>query len=465
MRIIFLCIVLSLTGGCVKYQPRSLSASRTILNIEARTLDNSGLKQFMEANLGREISPYPPNVWDFSMLTLAAFYYHPDLDVARAQWGIAEAEIITAAQSPNPNIGFTPQINTSTVGGASPWILNFKLDIPIETAGKRGYRITRARYLSNAARLNIGGTAWQVRSRVRKSLLNLYASNQLQILLEREESLQEEIVRLLEKRLSSGEIARIEADSAYIPLEQTRLSLSEVKRQGAEADVQLAYALGLQVSAIEGITFSFDFLKRLSPEIPSEDIRRQSLLNRADILSALSEYDASQSALQLEIAKQYPDIQLGPGYSWDQGGNKWSIGFSITLPVFHQNQGPIAEAEARRRKAEADFTALQLRVIGEIDRTLTGYRNALLKLEAADSLVSLEKRHLQSMEAMFKIGEIDRLALLIAYTELISSEISHLNALVNGQQSLVVLEDAVQVSLNELPLSAVIPENKEGGNK
>jgi broad specificity phosphatase PhoE len=30
-----------------------------------------------------------------------------------------------------------------------------------------------------------------------------------------------------------------------------------------------------------------------------------------------------------EIAKQYPDIHLGPGYQYDQGVNKWTLGFSV----------------------------------------------------------------------------------------------------------------------------------------
>ena len=58
----------------------------------------------------------------------------------------------------------------------------------------------------------------------------------------------------------------------------------------------------------------------------------------------LAEYQASQSALQLEIARQYPDVQLGPGYEFDQGDNKWMLGLGVTLPVFNQNQGAIAAA-------------------------------------------------------------------------------------------------------------------------
>jgi len=104
------------------------------------------------------------------MLTLAAFYYQPDLDVARAKWEVAEAGVITAGGRPNPSVGFTPQYNVNAAGGISPWILNFSLDIPLETAGKRGYRIARAEHISEAARLNIAGVAWQVRSRLRRDL-------------------------------------------------------------------------------------------------------------------------------------------------------------------------------------------------------------------------------------------------------------------------------------------------------
>ena len=44
------------------------------------------------------------------------------------------------------------------------------------------------------------------------------------------------------------------------------------------------------------------------------------LLGRSDILSALADYAASQAALQLAVAKQYPDVHLTPGYSWNAGG-------------------------------------------------------------------------------------------------------------------------------------------------
>lgn len=459
-RALFL-FALSLLAGCATFQPKPISPAQTSSAFEAHTIDNIGLKRFIEANLGHGISPWPPKSWDITLLSLAAFYYHPDLDLARAKWGVAQAGVITAGQRLNPSAGFIPQYDANPASGVSPWTLGFKLDIPIETAGKRGYRIDQARHLSEAARINIAGAAWQVRSRLYKRLLDLYAANQAGVILSRKLAVQEETAKALERRLAQGEASQPDVTEAHLSLEHARLSLHEVQRQAAEARVQLADALGLPADALTGVEISFGFLDTITPaaKLPIPDLRRQALLSRPDILTALAQYDASQSALQLEIAKQYPDVHLGPGYSWDQGENKWFLGFSVTLPVFNQNQGPIAEAEARRRLEAAAFTALQAKVIGEIDRALAGYCAVLQKLEMLESLLPIQQKKLQSAQAMFNAGETDRLALLSSQLELETSMLSRLTTFVDVQQSKRLIEDAIQRPLGPTgPLDAVVPD-------
>jgi len=39
-----------------------------------------------------------------------------------------------------------------------------------------------------------------------------------------------------------------------------------------------------------------------------------------------------RSALELEIDKQYPDIHLGPGFTYDQGQDKWGLGVTFQFP-------------------------------------------------------------------------------------------------------------------------------------
>src|SRR5690242_73770 len=93
--------------GCVSYQPRPLSPVQTANQLESRSLTNSELKQFLEKNLHRELAQWPAKAWDFEMLSLAAFYYNPSLDVARAEWHVALGGTQTAAERPNPSVSAT----------------------------------------------------------------------------------------------------------------------------------------------------------------------------------------------------------------------------------------------------------------------------------------------------------------------------------------------------------------------
>ena len=430
--------------GCAHYQPRPLAAQQTAADFDTRTLADTGLKQFIEANLHRQLSTWPPASWDFNTLSLAAFYFHPDLDVARAKWGVAQAGKVTAGERPNPTASFAPGYN-STVG--PPWILGLSFDIPVETAGKRGYRIAQARNLSEVARLNIATVAWQVRSRVRRNLLDLQAARETEKLLKQQQEVQAAIVKLLGGQLAAGAVTPFEVSQARIAHDTTRLALHDAERQAAEALAQLTDALGVPSRELEGAKIASD--NSQPTLLPSPDVRRQALLNRADILGALAEYAAAQSTLQLEIAKQYPDVHLGPGYQLDQTANKWTLGLSVTLPVFNQNQGAIAEAQARRVETAARFTALQARVVGEIDRATASYRAWLAKTATADALLARLQKQEQATKEMIAAGELSKLALLTTQLELNTGLLARLDTQLKARQALAALEDAVQGPLPE----------------
>jgi outer membrane protein TolC len=413
--------------------------AKTAADFEVRSLDDAGLRRFVETNLHKQVT-----AWNLPALTLAALYFHPDMDVARARWGATEAGKVTAGQRPNPTVSVSPAYDTTTAI-PSPWIVTASLDIPIETAGKRGYRIAQATHLSEAARLNIATAAWQVRSRVRSRLVELYAATRNEELLRQQEAAQAQVVKLLKVQLDAGAVSPFEVTQAQIALRNASLSLNEAQRQRAEGHVALADALGVPVRALEGATISFAGMDgKPGASFATADARRQAMLGRADIRSALAEYAASQSALQLEVAKQWPDVHLGPGYEYDQGDNKWSVGLSVELPALNQNQGGIAEAKGRREEAAARFIALQARVVGEIDRALAGYEAALKKAATAEALLADQRRQRQTAQRMFEAGETARLALASAELEVVTAELSRLDAVVKAQQALGALEDALQ---------------------
>jgi outer membrane protein TolC len=438
---------IALLAGCAHFQPQPLSPEKTAAQLESRRLDAAGLKKFLEQNLGRELKSWPETNWDLPELTLVAFYYHPSLEVARAQWLVAQAGLKTAGARPNPSVSAAPGYDTQIPGNFSPWLVPVTFDLPVETAGKRGKRIAEAEAVSESARWNFVSAAWQIRSGVRASLLDMEIAGRRAVLLQQEFAAQSEIVRLLRQQFAAGEISRPELTIAQIALNKAQLDLSDAQSKRAEARSHLAEALGLGEAALNGGNFNFDFSQPDAMPLTSAEARGAALRSRADILAALADYAAAEADLRLEIAKQYPDLHLGPGYAWNSGNagdNQWSLGLTLELPVLDQNQGPIAEAGARRKLAAAKFVELQSQVIGEIDRAVADFRVAREQLQTGNEMLAAEQRQQQSAAAQINAGAGDRLDLLDAQLELSSARLAQLDNEAKLQAAFGALEDALQ---------------------
>jgi outer membrane protein TolC len=444
---VILILAAGLIAGCARFQPRPLAPERTAAQLESRRLDDAGLKKFLEKNLGHELENWPLPKWDLNSLTLAAFYFHPDLDVARAQWRVAEAGVKTAGARPNPSVSVTPGYDSQIPGNYSPWLVPVTFDVPIETAGKRAKRIAEAQDASKSAYWNLITTAWQIRSGVRAGLLDFTIAGQRAGLLKDQLADQEQIVKLLQQRLDAGEISRPELVTAQITLNKTRLDFSDAQSKQAEARSRLAEALGISSAALDGLNLDFNFSVTAPENLTSADARRVALLGRSDIRGALAGYAAAEDDLHLQIAKQYPDLHLGPGYAWNNGNagdSQWSLGLTLELPILDQNQGPIAEAKARRELVAAQFVALQARVIAEIDRAVAGYNLANQQLKTDDDLLAAEQKQRQSVAAQFQAGAADHLDSVSAQIGLDNALLTHLDGQAKFQTALGAMEDALQ---------------------
>lgn len=450
----FLLGILVLLSGCATghYEPRPLMPAQNAAALRARSLDDPGLRGFL-AQHGRPMSGRPSRPLALQDLTLIALYESPELEMARAQWHVAQAAIVTAGQRPNPSLGLSAE--------TTPWALGLAFDIPIETAGKRQKRISQAELLAQAARLEVAVIAWQTRSQVRARYLDLYVTLRQAGMLQAELQARTHLLDLLQQRLRVGEISRFELSTARLQWQQTHLALDAARGQVGVARVALAAAAGLPVSALHTARFSFTSLAQPpSPEaLPSPAMQRAALINRLDIRRSLAEYAAAEAGLRLEVARQYPDIHFGPGYSWNQPSNTWVLGFpNLVLPVMNHNQGPIAEAKALRARAAARFNALQAQSIAEIDRALADYRASLKTLDIASTLLATQQAQQRALQAQLQAGSVDRLALVNVELEVAVSARARLTALINSQKALGALEDAVQRPLDGSAPMSPVPE-------
>ncbi|WP_321782187.1 TolC family protein [Burkholderia pyrrocinia] len=438
-------VVCALLAGCATYHPQPIAPAQLARQFEQRTLDSGDLHAYLTSELGHDIEPWPWPRWDRAMLTLAAWYYSPALDVVRAQWGTAKAGIDVAGAIPNPVLQLPFQWATPNPGPGAPFATGPALDIPIETAGKRGYRIDQASHLSEAARLAIGNEAWKIRAQVRDALLALHAARERSALLSHKTEAEQQIVAMITKRRSVGENSGPDVDAAVVSATQAQADQAAARSAEQDARAQLAAAIGVPVAALDGVRLDMDGFDHAPLPPPAADAQHDAILHRTDLLGSLAEYAAAESALQLEVAKQYPDIHLGPGYTYDTGTHKIAFGVAgISLPIFDQNQGGIAQAEAKRKEAAARTAALQDAILSDLDRALARYRSSIDALQLSDAHRVAARRQLDSQAASFAAGNADRLTFTQAKADYQASEIAHLDAVVATRQAGGALEDAMQ---------------------
>jgi len=448
-------LICGMLAGCTAqhYHPAPIAADHTAAAFEARRLTDPGLRTFAEQALGP--AAWPPPSWDYRTLSLAALYFNPSLDAARARIAESQAQMLTAGARPNPSLGLTPGI-------PSPYLLTLDLSFPVETAGKRGYRLQAARSLDLAARLELSQAAWSVRSSVRAALVDYLEASQTLEQLRAEADLRTEEVRLLEATASAGEIARQEVSTAEIELSRAHTAVAEAVARSVESKAALAAAIGIPVVALEGVRLAWPEWESppSAKSLPRDEIERDAVLNRLDVRAALAQYAAAESSLQLEIAKQYPDIDIGPGYTYEEKRSYFTVGFAATIPLFDRNQGPIAEAEAHRRQAEAQFVQTQTTAISSSERALALYDAALEGFAEAGRFADLQTSRRESTRKSVDAGEEGRLDLDAAEIELSVAVRARLQALAQAQRALGDLEDVVERplapgdALPAVPLSA-----------
>jgi len=441
-RFLLSALALAMVAGCVTYQPKELDLARSQAQFETRSLRDPGLQTFF-ATHGQPAG----DEWDLARLTLTAFYFAPELDVARAQVAEAEGMANAAEERPNPSFAFTPGYNKDAIGGVTPWIIGYALNIPVELRGKRTYRTSGARHKADVARFDLARVAWNTRRAVRRALIELHAAESTAGLWRDQKPLLAQAAQLVDAQVKAGDVSPLEAAQARIALNRAELAARGSERGVATARSRLAEAIGIPLSALAEARLSYRGLAEPAEPVAVGEARRWAAQNRADLLAALAEYAASQSALQLEIARQYPDLALGPGYQLDQGEGKWSLGLGVTLPIFDRNRGQIAAAQARREAAAARFHSLQNRVIGEVDRAISDFASALGDLDTIKTMRTNIEQQARTVQAQQTAGETSRLDLARAQIELADNARAELDARVRAEQALGALEDAVQRSL------------------
>ena len=439
-------------SGCAtdKFDNRPIAISKISNNLLTKSLTTDDLRACTTKHPPKDSVDWPPSEWSLNSMTTAAFCMNIDIQAARLKLDIAIAAVTTAAQRPNPVVQLPLQKTLKPSTGQSPWSLGLALDFPIETAGKRDLRMLVANDNVAAAQLNISRVSWAVRSQLRLLLLSLWFSEERTKLLQKQVEIEERLEQLIEHRSVVGYASTFEVSQQWHALVQARKNIAGNLQDVDSVKIKIASLVGVRTSAFGLTPFNVREFGNLRAIPPDEKTRLSVLQNRADVLSSLVDYESSQSALQLEVAKQYPDLHLGPGYTLDQGSRKIGLTFSgLELPLFNQNQGAIAEARGRRLEAESKVKKMVETAFLETDLATKAYDASIIAFNYAQTQYSFAGRRLAAAHASLFSGEDDQISVLSAEKSKVDSELNLLDAILQIQHAIGQIEDAMQHPLHE----------------
>ncbi len=255
----------------------------------------------------------------------------------------------------------------------------------------------------------------------------------------------ERLAELTRTRVRVGNASEAEAARADANVQSYRISLRQLDLAREQSLRALEILAGRYPSATLAAA---ENLPALPPQraagIPSELLER-----RPDIIAAERRVAVAFDLVEEAKAARLPRINLLAGIAWLSGSPfvlensedpRASAGVGFTLPIFTGGalQGQVEARNAEQKRAVAEYTAIGLKALHEVESALANEAALTDRYAALEQLVADNERVLRLAEIQYRVGKIDsrvvqdeQLKLYSARTQLISAQAERLTQRVN----------------------------------
>ena len=441
----FACGAASL-AACATYEPAPLAPASVVQAYRTRSLDLSAT--LADVQRIAPSSQWTGDRWDRLSLFAAALRMNPAIAEARAHVASLDAAAMAAEQGPPITLTLTAEY-AGRATESSPWLYGVASDIPLDFGGRKSSRIDSARFAAMASRYDYAEAVWTVRMAVRRAIAEELLTAREVAIGARLADVRARQVAALERRVEAGEAIRSDLERARADTAGDARRTTDALARQVAAQITLAEAVGVAPSRLKDVTPAWDGFDTVTAAALGADPGDAALLARADVLRSMAAYDQAESDLGGEVAKQWPDVHIGPGYTWERGLVKLPFALGLTLPGFDLNRGAIAAAEARREEAGIHLEAVIARAQAAVDGALIerdAARAALTRVRAVDVLTA--KRFAAKADEELASGAIDRVDWSAAQATQLQAELAEVDALRRVHAADAALEDALRRPLD-----------------
>lgn len=254
------------------------------------------------------------------------------------------------------------------------------------------------------------------------------------------------------KMLELGEATLIDFNSAKIQYENMQIDLLETQSEIGPIKSELGRLLGKDIKHIKNLLLSD---KNILPDqlLNLDTLKKKVIQSNFDLARLEMDYKVAEVKLKLELAKQYPDIEIGSSWEQEPGEKKkvFSLGVSLELPFFDRNQQGITEKDNQRKVILAEYNSSLNDTINKIDLLVSTYKLQKKKLDLIDNqILPLAKETVEKAEKAVKAGRLGVLLFLDLSKELYRQELNQVLVKRRLNEIILELESTVGESLIDL---------------
>jgi outer membrane protein, heavy metal efflux system len=413
-------VVLFAGAGCVRYVARPVEPAAHAALYRARRLGDPRLLAWV----GRWADQPVASQWTDRQLALAALGLRAELARARADWRAARAAERTAGVRPAPGLNVGVERAVSGSDGASPWVVSLAGLLSVELGGKRGARLQRARARSAAAEAELRRTAWRIAGETRAAALGLAAAESDRIESQRETQALVEVEALERARYQEAALTAAELARTATEVQEARVRGGAAAAAALDARAMLAGLTALPLAALDSVEVVAELGGGCDAvaAVGGDSLAALALTRRPEIGRALADYAVAEADVRHEVARQYPDLELGPGFIWDQGVHRWTLALALPNLLAFRSHAAIDEVLALRTAAAARVAEAQDELLADAARAVARCTGALLERAAADSQVVVASATASRAQAAYDRGETSRLEPALAALGVIRAE-------------------------------------------
>ncbi len=364
-----------------------------------------------------------------------------DLAAARLAIRQAEGRLKQAGLWPNPEFELSHQNDAAFENeGENNFSSGFRQRFPITG------RLVKAKAV---ARVDVAQAMAEVRNQERLLAGDVLARARELLVLREQLQANQEIQDALNKlatvsaqRAKMAEVSEADVNLARLELQKAQLARQLLLNQQEAAATTLNQLLGREPKT--PLVLSGDLLTDSPPDTADAD--REALAQRPDRQLAALSINRASAEIKLARAEKWEDWSVGFDYTRDAQSFDAPIGHkvdqflglsvSIPLPLWNRNQGNIAVAKATQQRAEAELTALDLRIAAEVRTAGDRLRRLadILRQYRGESL-KLSEQNVTLTQKGYSDGLVSITAVIQAQQQFIELRLSYLETLAEFERA------------------------------